>query len=95
MPSELDNIDRKLLGLLQENGRTPFAELGKAVGLSISSANERVRKLHDRGAYDENRTHWQTVPRLFLAARSTLRVRILLCNIPVWSQNCRKPCDGG
>jgi Lrp/AsnC family leucine-responsive transcriptional regulator len=52
MPSELDDIDRKLLGLLQENGRTPFAELGKAVGLSISSANERVRKLHDRGVIE-------------------------------------------
>src|SRR3954447_4398480 len=48
MMNDLDDIDRKLLGLLQENGRTPYAELGKAVGLSISSANERVRNLYNR-----------------------------------------------
>jgi len=52
MSSELDDIDRKLLGLLQENGRTPYAELGKAVGLSISSANERVRKLYEHGVIE-------------------------------------------
>jgi Lrp/AsnC family transcriptional regulator, leucine-responsive regulatory protein len=52
MSSELDEIDRKLLGLLQENGRTPYAELGRAVGLSISSANERVRKLYERGVIE-------------------------------------------
>jgi Lrp/AsnC family leucine-responsive transcriptional regulator len=49
---DLDEIDRKLLGLLQQNGRTPYAELGKAVGLSVSSANERVRKLYDRGVIE-------------------------------------------
>src|SRR5690348_14146453 len=50
--SELDHIDRKLLVLLQDNGRMPYAELGKAVGLSISSANERVRKLYERGVIE-------------------------------------------
>jgi Lrp/AsnC family leucine-responsive transcriptional regulator len=50
--AEIDDIDRTLLGLLQENGRTSYAELGKAVGLSISSVNERVRKLHDRGVIE-------------------------------------------
>lgn len=45
----LDNIDRKLLELLQRDGRTPYAELGKAVGLAVSSVNERVRKLGERG----------------------------------------------
>jgi len=47
--SELDGIDRKLLKILQEDGRTPYAELGKAVGLAVSSVNERVRKLSERG----------------------------------------------
>lgn len=47
--SNLDEIDRKLLKLLQADGRTPYAELGKAVGLAVSSVNERVRKLADRG----------------------------------------------
>ena len=47
--TELDDIDRKLLRILQEDGRTPYAELGKAVGLAVSSVNERVRKLAERG----------------------------------------------
>ena len=47
--SDLDAIDRKLLAILQIDGRTPYAELGKAVGLAVSSVNERVRKLSERG----------------------------------------------
>jgi Lrp/AsnC family leucine-responsive transcriptional regulator len=47
--AEIDDIDRKLLAILQKDGRTPYAELGKAVGLAISSVNERVRKLGERG----------------------------------------------
>ncbi len=47
--SELDAIDRKLVTMLQADGRTPHAELGKAVGLAVSSVNERVRKLVERG----------------------------------------------
>ena len=47
--AELDDIDRKLLHILQQDGRTPYAELGKAVGLAVSSVNERVRKLGERG----------------------------------------------
>ena len=47
--AELDDVDRKLLAILQEDGRTPYAELGKAVGLAVSSVNERVRKLGERG----------------------------------------------
>jgi Lrp/AsnC family leucine-responsive transcriptional regulator len=47
--AEPDDIDRKLLEMLQENGRTPYVELGKAVGLAVSSVNERVRKLTERG----------------------------------------------
>jgi Lrp/AsnC family leucine-responsive transcriptional regulator len=50
--AEIDDTDRKLLERLQDNGRTSYAELGKAVGLSISSVNERVRKLQDRGVIE-------------------------------------------
>ncbi|WP_394889497.1 Lrp/AsnC family transcriptional regulator [Mesorhizobium sp. AaZ16] len=47
--NDLDDIDRKLLALLQKNARTSYAELSKAVGLAVSSVNERVRKLQERG----------------------------------------------
>jgi Lrp/AsnC family transcriptional regulator, leucine-responsive regulatory protein len=50
--ADIDDIDRTLLRLLQENGRTSYAELGKVVGLSVSSVNERVRKLHERGVIE-------------------------------------------
>src|SRR6188474_1117705 len=53
----LDDIDRKLLKLLQEDGRTPYAELGKAVGLAVSSVNERVRKLVERGVITGTHAH--------------------------------------
>lgn len=48
----LDQIDRQLLDILQSHGRTSYAELGKAVGLAVSSVNERVRKLQERGAIE-------------------------------------------
>ncbi|MFI6297869.1 Lrp/AsnC family transcriptional regulator [Nonomuraea sp. NPDC050790] len=45
----MDNIDRMLIGQLQEDATRSYAELGKAVGLSSGAAHERVRKLRERG----------------------------------------------
>jgi DNA-binding Lrp family transcriptional regulator len=45
----VDDIDRMLIGLLQEDATRSYAELGKAVGLSGGAAHERVRKLRERG----------------------------------------------
>ncbi|MEU0557237.1 Lrp/AsnC family transcriptional regulator [Dactylosporangium sp. NPDC006015] len=45
----VDQIDRTLLGKLQEDAGQPYAELGRAVGLSAGAAHERVRKLRERG----------------------------------------------
>lgn len=45
----LDDIDRTLLDLLQQQGRITNVKLAKEVGLSQASALERVRKLEDRG----------------------------------------------
>lgn len=45
----LDPIDHELLGLLQENCRLSYAELGEKVGLSISAVNERLKKLQTQG----------------------------------------------
>lgn len=46
----LDEIDRKLLTLIQRDGRAPYAELGGHVGLSVSAVNERLKKLSHAGA---------------------------------------------
>ena len=45
----MDDIDRRLLALLQEDAARPYAALGQAVGLSAGAAHERVRKLRERG----------------------------------------------
>ncbi|ADV82923.1 Lrp/AsnC family transcriptional regulator [Terriglobus saanensis] len=44
---ELDRIDCALLEHLQKDARTPYAELGRRVGLSTPSVIERVRKMED------------------------------------------------
>lgn len=51
-PPRLDDIDVRLVELLQADGRRPYAELGAAVGISGPSAHERVKKLEARGVID-------------------------------------------
>ncbi|MEU3373253.1 Lrp/AsnC family transcriptional regulator [Streptomyces sp. NPDC006711] len=45
----MDDIDRRLIALLQHDATTAYAALGKEVGLSAGAAHERVRKLRERG----------------------------------------------
>jgi Lrp/AsnC family transcriptional regulator, leucine-responsive regulatory protein len=45
----LDVIGKKILAELQENGRIPFTELGRRVGLSTPAVMDRVRRLEDAG----------------------------------------------
>ncbi|MER7763488.1 Lrp/AsnC family transcriptional regulator [Streptomyces sp. NPDC097619] len=45
----MDETDRALLALLQEDAGQAYAALGRAVGLSAGAAHERVRKLRERG----------------------------------------------
>jgi Lrp/AsnC family leucine-responsive transcriptional regulator len=46
---EIDDVDRRLLVLLQEDGRTPVARLAEAVGLSAPPVHERLRRLEQSG----------------------------------------------
>jgi Lrp/AsnC family leucine-responsive transcriptional regulator len=46
---DLDDIDRGILALLQDNCRTSLARIGEQVGLSAPSVVERVKKLEDGG----------------------------------------------
>lgn len=45
----LDEIDIKLLEVLQKNGRTRRNNLADQVGLSLPSVSERLRKLEESG----------------------------------------------
>ncbi|MDR4187409.1 Lrp/AsnC family transcriptional regulator [Bacillus pseudomycoides] len=44
----MDHIDRKILHILQEDGRISMTELGKMVNLSTPAVKERVKKLEDK-----------------------------------------------
>lgn len=45
----LDDLDIKILNLLQDQGRTKRNQLAEEVGLSIPSVSERLNKLEERG----------------------------------------------
>lgn len=45
----IDDIDRQILALLQQNGRMTNAALSEAVGLTATPLQQRVKKLEQRG----------------------------------------------
>jgi Lrp/AsnC family transcriptional regulator, leucine-responsive regulatory protein len=45
----MDEVDRKILNIIQTDSRKSCTEIAKAVGVSVSTANERVRKLTASG----------------------------------------------
>ena len=45
----IDEIDAKILNILQENARTANAEIARRVGLVPSAVLERIRRLEERG----------------------------------------------
>lgn len=47
--TELDRIDRKILDILQREGRLPMTELAQRIGLSTSPCSERVRRMERDG----------------------------------------------
>ena len=46
---DLDRIDRRILDILQRDGRVSMTELAQRVGLSASPCSERVRRLERAG----------------------------------------------
>jgi len=48
-PSSLNRIDRKILKILQDDGRISYAELARRVGLSTTPCIERVKKMEKSG----------------------------------------------
>ena len=45
----LDDISKAIIEQLQQNGRRPYASIGKAVGLSEAAVRQRVQKLIEGG----------------------------------------------
>jgi Lrp/AsnC family leucine-responsive transcriptional regulator len=48
----IDDIDHKILSILQEKSRIPNVEVARQVGMAPSAVLERIRKLEDRGIID-------------------------------------------
>lgn len=49
MKESLDHTDLKILKLVQENAKMSYAEISEEIGLSVSSVNERLKKLQNKG----------------------------------------------
>ena len=47
--NDLDEVDRKIISQLQQDGRTTFKELAKIVGFSSMGVKKRVDRLKERG----------------------------------------------
>ena len=45
----MEELDRRIVGLLMQDGRMSFTDLGKVTGLSTSAVHQRVRRLEERG----------------------------------------------
>ena len=45
----MEEINRKIVSLLSRDGRMSFTELARQTGLSVSAAQQRVRRLERRG----------------------------------------------
>ena len=48
-PPPLDDLSKAIIEQLQEDGRRPYASIGRAVGLSEAAVRQRVQRLIDTG----------------------------------------------
>ena len=68
----LDAVSLAIIEQLQEDGRRPYAAIGKAVGLSEAAVRQRVQKLQDQGVVDLDAPLRDSIPAL---ARNMVRYR--------------------
>jgi Lrp/AsnC family transcriptional regulator, leucine-responsive regulatory protein len=50
---KLDNLDRRLLNLLQDNSKLSMKELGSMVGLSVTPTFERIKRYEKSGIIEK------------------------------------------
>jgi len=51
----MEDLDRRIVGLLMQDGRMSLTEVGKVTGLSTSAVHQRVRHLEERGVIQSYR----------------------------------------
>lgn len=47
--AKLDELDKKILNFLQEDGRLSYRQIAGVLGVSVSTVSERVRKMYEGG----------------------------------------------
>ncbi|MGW3966833.1 Lrp/AsnC family transcriptional regulator [Amycolatopsis sp. NPDC005003] len=77
----LDDVDWRLLELLQADGRLSFSELGRRVALSGSAVTERVRRLEERGVITGYAASIDTT-KLGLPIEALVRARVRSLDTP-------------
>ncbi len=76
----IDEIDRKILMLLQEDGRLTNAVIAEAVGLTTSTVYERIKKLEKKGVIKK---YVAVVDPIALGKPITAFVRLVIGSPPV------------
>jgi Lrp/AsnC family leucine-responsive transcriptional regulator len=87
----LDDVGWQLLGLLQEDARLSFKELGRRVGLAPSSVAERIHRMEEAeillGYHAEINLEKVGLPvmafiRMNTAGQNSARIALLLADMP-------------
>jgi Lrp/AsnC family leucine-responsive transcriptional regulator len=71
----IDEIDARILELLQQRGRIKRNQIAEEVGLSLPSVSERIRKLEERGVIRAYAAHVDA-KRLNFDITAFIRVRV-------------------
>lgn len=72
---ELDDIDRRIVGTLQAEGRLPMVDLAERVGLSPTPCQRRVKRLEEDGVI-ERYAALVSPPALGLALQAMVQVTL-------------------
>ena len=50
--AELDDVDRRIITLLQEDGRRPATDIARLIGLSVQTVSNRIERLVENAVID-------------------------------------------
>ncbi|WP_336345304.1 Lrp/AsnC family transcriptional regulator [Halalkalicoccus ordinarius] len=76
-PYQLDDVDERLLSLLQENGRYTATDLAERIGVSDNTVHNRMRRLEEAGVitgYTATIDHKRTELSLYFLFTCTVRI---------------------
>jgi Lrp/AsnC family transcriptional regulator, leucine-responsive regulatory protein len=61
--SFMDQLDRRIVAILAEDGRTPYREIAERTGVATTTVHQRVRRLTERGVIVGTRVviDWEAV----------------------------------